>query len=60
VKIVPRATTEEGHTSGRDRKEERQDRSKEIRTAREAAIVSLLNHPFICGMKDFVRTNHHW
>ncbi|KAI1995441.1 Serine/threonine-protein kinase [Ophidiomyces ophidiicola] len=57
VKIIPRHSTEE-HRSTRE--SERADRSKEIRTAREAAIVMLLNHPFICGMRDVVRTNHHW
>ena len=56
VKIVPRqATDEDGNP-----KDERADRSKEIRTAREAAMVSLLNHPFICGMRDVQRTNYHW
>ncbi|KAI9804287.1 MAG: serine/threonine-protein kinase KIN2 [Piccolia ochrophora] len=57
VKIVPRQTPDDGH-GNRDR--ERQDHSKEIRTAREAAIVSLLEHPYICGMRDVVRTNFHW
>ncbi|MCJ1475605.1 serine/threonine-protein kinase KIN2 [Lambiella insularis] len=57
IKIVPRQSTDEHHTA-RDR--ERADHSKEIRTAREAAIVTLLNHPFICGMRDVVRTNYHW
>ncbi|KAF2199404.1 protein kinase kin1 [Delitschia confertaspora ATCC 74209] len=57
VKIVPRQSTDE-HRSQADR--ERADHSKEIRTAREAAIVSLLNHPYICGMRDVVRTNYHW
>ncbi|KAJ5677179.1 uncharacterized protein N7477_002812 [Penicillium maclennaniae] len=38
----------------------RADRSKEIRTAREAAIVSLTSHPYICGMRDVVRTTYHW
>lgn len=57
VKIVPRQSVEEHHDS-RDR--ERQDHSKEIRTAREAAIVTLLNHPYICAMRDVVRTNYHW
>ncbi|KAF9890291.1 serine/threonine-protein kinase KIN2 [Aspergillus nanangensis] len=57
VKIVPRQSTEEHRNS---REAERADRSKEIRTAREAAIVSLVNHPFICGMRDVVRTNYHW
>ncbi|KAJ5975490.1 hypothetical protein N7481_009197 [Penicillium waksmanii] len=57
VKIVPRLSTEE-HRNSRDT--ERADRSKEIRTAREAAIVSLVNHPYICGMRDVVRTTYHW
>lgn len=57
VKIVPRLSTDE-HRSQQDR--ERADHSKEVRTAREAAIVSLLNHPYICGMRDVVRTNYHW
>lgn len=57
VKIVPRQSTDEHHNS-RDR--ERADHSKEIRTAREAAIVTLLSHPYICAMRDVVRTNYHW
>ncbi|GFF27156.1 protein kinase kin1 [Aspergillus lentulus] len=57
VKIVPRQSADE-HRSSRDT--ERADRSKEIRTAREAAIVSLVNHPYICGMRDMVRTTYHW
>ena len=57
VKIVPRQSTDE-HRNERDR--ERADHSKEIRTAREAAIVTLLNHPYICAMRDVQRTNYHW
>ncbi|KAF2267106.1 serine/threonine protein kinase-like protein Kin1 [Lojkania enalia] len=57
VKIVPRQSTDQHHSQA-DR--ERADHSKEVRTAREAAIVSLLNHPYICGMRDVVRTNYHW
>ncbi|EUC34015.1 hypothetical protein COCVIDRAFT_15083 [Bipolaris victoriae FI3] len=57
VKIVPRQSQDQ-HQSAADR--ERADHSKEVRTAREAAIVSLLSHPYICGMKDVVRTNFHW
>ncbi|KAF2788996.1 serine/threonine protein kinase-like protein Kin1 [Melanomma pulvis-pyrius CBS 109.77] len=57
VKIVPRQSTDQHHSQA-DR--DRADRSKEVRTAREAAIVSLLNHPYICGMRDVVRTNYHW
>ncbi|KAF2866835.1 serine/threonine protein kinase-like protein Kin1 [Massariosphaeria phaeospora] len=57
VKIVPRQSTDQHHSQA-DR--ERADHSKEVRTAREAAIVSLLTHPYICGMRDVVRTNYHW
>ncbi|KAI9713904.1 MAG: serine/threonine-protein kinase KIN2 [Bogoriella megaspora] len=57
VKIVPRQSTDE-HRSAADK--DRADHSKEIRTAREAAIVTLVNHPYICGMRDVVRTNYHW
>ena len=57
VKIVPRLSQDQ-HQSAADR--ERADHTKEVRTAREAAIVSLLNHPYICGMRDVVRTNYHW
>ncbi|KAF1994584.1 serine/threonine protein kinase-like protein Kin1 [Amniculicola lignicola CBS 123094] len=57
VKIVPRHSTDQHHSQA-DR--ERADHSKEVRTAREAAIVSLLSHPYICGMRDVVRTNYHW
>lgn len=57
VKIIPRHSNDENRSS---RENERADRSKEIRTAREAAIVTLLNHPYVCGMRDVVRTNYHW
>lgn len=56
IKIVPRQSADE-HGNPKD---ERADRSKEIRTAREAAMVSLLSHPYICGMIDVQRTNYHW
>ncbi|RKF83633.1 Protein kinase kin1 [Golovinomyces cichoracearum] len=59
VKIVPRGSTEESpQQSKADR--ERADHSKEVRTAREAAIVTLLDHPYICSMKDVLRTTNHW
>ncbi|KAL6352762.1 hypothetical protein LRP88_13235 [Fusarium phalaenopsidis] len=57
-KIIPRGSTDDGHQSRADK--ERADQSKEIRTAREAAIGTLLNHPHICAVHDVVRTNHHW
>lgn len=57
-KIIPRLSPDDGQHSRAER--ERADQSKEIRTAREAAIVTLLNHPHICGLRDVVRTNYHW
>lgn len=57
VKIVPRLSTDD-HKTPADR--ERADRSKEVRTAREAAICTLVDHPYICGMRDVVRTQQHW
>jgi serine/threonine protein kinase KIN1/2 len=56
IKIVPRQTLDE-HGNPKD---ERADRSKEVRTAREAALVSLLYHPYICKMVDVQKTNYHW
>lgn len=58
VKIVPRQSTDSDHRSAAER--ERADHSKEVRTAREAAIMMLVDHPYICGMRDVVRTNYHW
>lgn len=57
IKIIPRSSTDDHKTA---QEKDRADHSKEIRTAREAAIVTLLNHPYICGMRDFVRTHYHW
>lgn len=57
IKIVPRHSTDE-HRNQQER--DRADASKEVRTSREAAIVTLLNHPYICGMRDIYRTNYHW
>jgi len=57
VKIVPRYSTDE-HRTPQER--ERANRNKEIRTAREVAIVDLLDHPYICSMKDVYRTANHW
>jgi len=60
VKIVPRGVTDDGHQHQSKADRERAEHSKEVRTAREAAIVTLLDHPYICGMKDVVRTTYHW
>lgn len=35
------------------------DISKEIRTIREASIVLLLHHPYVCGMKSMLVYPHH-
>lgn len=58
VKIVPRQSSDAEARTPAER--ERADRSKEVRTAREAAIVTLADHPYICGMRDVVRTHYHW
>lgn len=57
IKIVPRQTPEEAAANSKDG---RIDRSKEVRTAREAALVTLLDHPYICGMVDMQKTKYHW
>ncbi|KAI5855674.1 kinase-like domain-containing protein [Tricharina praecox] len=62
VKIVPRQLIQEhgiDPATGQPYPP-RHDDSKEIRTAREAAIVTLLDHPYICGMRDVIKTNNHW
>lgn len=56
IKIIPRQSVDENGNL----KDEKADRSKEVRTAREAAMATLLDHPYICGMRDVQRTNYHW
>lgn len=56
IKIIPRQSVDENGNP----KDEKADRSKEVRTAREAAMATLLDHPYICGMRDVQRTNYHW
>jgi serine/threonine protein kinase len=42
-------------------KAHQKDLSKEVRTIREASIVLLLHHPYVCGMKSMhVYPNHHY
>ncbi|KAH9810545.1 hypothetical protein DFH28DRAFT_902751 [Melampsora americana] len=36
------------------------DLSKEVRTIREASIVLLLHHPYVCGMKSMLVYPHHY
>ncbi|KAH6617918.1 kinase-like domain-containing protein [Chaetomium sp. MPI-SDFR-AT-0129] len=57
-KIIERVSADDGRTSKEDR--ERSDAAREDRNAREAAIVSLLNHQYICGLRDNLRTRWHW
>lgn len=57
VKIIPRRSTDDYKTAA---EKERADHSKEVRTAREAAIVTLVDHPYICGMRDYIKTRYHW
>ncbi|KAK3316307.1 kinase-like domain-containing protein [Apodospora peruviana] len=57
-KIIERVSPEDGRTSREER--EKADSAREDRNAREAAIVSLLNHQYICGLRDNLRTRWHW
>ncbi|EGG08521.1 uncharacterized protein MELLADRAFT_115980 [Melampsora larici-populina 98AG31] len=36
------------------------DQGKEVRTIREASIVLLLHHPYVCGMKSMLVYPHHY
>lgn len=52
VKIIPRADHPSG--GGADAAKIAREESKEVRTIREAAIVTLLRHPYICAMKEML------
>jgi serine/threonine protein kinase len=54
VKIIPRRAKDES-VSGTN--QELINRQLETRAAREAAILSLFAHPWICGIQDVVRTD---
>lgn len=56
VKIIPRAQAQQGNHKHLDKK----DRSKEIRTIREASIMLLLHHPFIVSLKEMVVLNPYY
>ena len=66
VKIIPRYTEatrrDDSVRSAEEVEKQRlKDESKEVRTVREAAIVLLLHHPYICGMREFIiHPNHHY
>ncbi|ORY01928.1 Pkinase-domain-containing protein [Basidiobolus meristosporus CBS 931.73] len=55
IKIIPR-----GSSDGSKRTPSAKDESKEIRVAREAAIMTLLNHPNIVKVKEMVIRPHHY
>ncbi|KAK0617419.1 kinase-like domain-containing protein [Immersiella caudata] len=57
-KIIERVSPDDGRQSREER--EKADAAREDRNAREAAIVSLLNHQYICGLRDNLRTRWHW
>ncbi|AEO64221.1 uncharacterized protein THITE_47324 [Thermothielavioides terrestris NRRL 8126] len=57
-KIIERVSADDGRQSKEER--EKADAAREDRNAREAAIVSLLNHQYICGLRDNLRTRWHW
>ncbi|KAK4166362.1 kinase-like domain-containing protein [Cladorrhinum sp. PSN259] len=57
-KIIERVSQDDGRQSREER--EKADAAREDRNAREAAIVSLLNHQYICGLRDNLRTRWHW
>ncbi|BFZ57605.1 Serine/threonine-protein kinase [Savitreella phatthalungensis] len=69
VKIIPRPRIRDPRTraaaglppeDASETKKREQDESKEIRTIREAAIGTLLVHPYICGMRDMMIMSHHF
>ncbi|CAG8596570.1 17132_t:CDS:10 [Dentiscutata erythropus] len=60
VKIIPRVLPSDKSQDNKD-KDTSKDDNKEIRTIREAAIMLLLNHPFIVQLKEvMVLPNHYY
>ncbi|KAK0709607.1 kinase-like domain-containing protein [Lasiosphaeria miniovina] len=57
-KIIERVTPDDGRQTREER--EKTDSAREDRNAREAAIVSLLSHKYICALHDNLRTRWHW
>jgi serine/threonine protein kinase len=61
VKIIPRMRQRDGSKENlAEQKKREHDESKEIRTIREAAISTLLSHPYICGMREMMIMSHHY
>jgi serine/threonine protein kinase KIN1/2 len=59
VKIIPR-TPADSSASRRDAPSRPKDENREIRAIREAAIVTLLRHPYICAMREVIVTQGHF
>ncbi|KAK9354506.1 kinase-like domain-containing protein [Lipomyces doorenjongii] len=59
---ISRASDNERHPVRRDEATNKSssDESKEIRTIREAAIASLLDHRYICGVREAMVMSHHY
>lgn len=63
MKIIPRIKLRDANirdSKDPDNKKRDHDESKEIRTMREAAISTLLCHPYICAMRDMMIMSHHY
>jgi serine/threonine protein kinase KIN1/2 len=61
VKIIPRVSSESSNTTSRRGDTTRpKDENREVRAIREAAIVTLLRHPYICAMRDVIITQGHF
>ncbi|BFZ64895.1 Serine/threonine-protein kinase [Saitoella coloradoensis] len=66
IKIIPRVTetaprTNYSSSSGMPKPAPAPaDDAKEVRTVREAAMMTLIRHPFICGMKSVEAMSNHY
>ncbi|ORX94335.1 Pkinase-domain-containing protein [Basidiobolus meristosporus CBS 931.73] len=58
IKVIPRNRRENHHKQSPEAIEK--EENKEIRVIREAAIMSLLDHPNIVKMKEMIVHNHHY
>ncbi|KAK9762551.1 Serine/threonine-protein kinase [Basidiobolus ranarum] len=58
IKVIPRSSRESN--SKRPSEAAAKEENKEIRVVREAAIMSLLDHPNIVKMKEMIVHNHHY
>ncbi|ORY06205.1 kinase-like protein [Basidiobolus meristosporus CBS 931.73] len=58
IKVIPRNRRENHHKQTPEAIEK--EENKEIRVIREAAIMSLLDHPNIVKMKEMIVHNHHY